>query len=333
MASAIHSVSAESKPWAWRGQTLAEFNSDHDDKLEWRIVNDGVMGGLSKGNLEVTDAGTMKFNGTLSLENNGGFSTVRTDKIKRDLSNDLGLLLRVKGDGRTYEARLASDSKYLGMEVSFAGTFETIAGEWTQVKIPFTDFKGSFRGRNLPDRKLNPADIRRLGILLADKKSGEFNLEIDYIRTYGKGQGAGNTTLTAETAEETAEYPGGPKGLIATISQDTRLSTLKTALDTAGLTTFFQWDNKLTVFAPTNDAFAALPDGQLDALLKPENKDQLIALLKGHVASGEITSEKVKSANVKTLNGPVSIDVSSVIQADLTCSDGTIHIINSVLVK
>jgi monofunctional biosynthetic peptidoglycan transglycosylase len=79
----------------------------------------------------MTPEGTMRFFGELSLENNGGFSTIRSGKVDLNLSNDLGLLLRVKGDGRTYEARLDSDARYRNMPVSFAGEFKTTAGEWT----------------------------------------------------------------------------------------------------------------------------------------------------------------------------------------------------------
>lgn len=182
-------ASDNEKPWAWRGQTIDEFDSSLTELLEWQVVNDGVMGGLSQGKVTLTDEGTMKFSGTLSLENNGGFSTVRSSGIDRDLSNDLGILLKIKGDGRDYEIRLDSDATYRGMPVSFAGKFSTKAGEWQQVKVPFSDFEGSWRGKDLPDEKLNPAVIRRVGILLGDKKSGPFHLEIDYIRTYGKGQG------------------------------------------------------------------------------------------------------------------------------------------------
>ena len=72
------------------------------------------MGGLSKGSLEFTDNETMRFFGNLSLENNGGFSLAQTKRVNLDLSRDLGLLLRVKGDGRTYEARLESDARFPG---------------------------------------------------------------------------------------------------------------------------------------------------------------------------------------------------------------------------
>jgi monofunctional biosynthetic peptidoglycan transglycosylase len=152
--------------------------------MEWQVVNDGVMGGLSEGKLTQSVTGTMIFSGMLSLENNGGFSTFRSGDLKLDLSGDLGLLLRVKGDGRTYQARLATDALFRGMEVSFAADFATQKGEWIEVKVPFASFKGSFRGLDLPKEKLDPTKVRRVSILLGDKKQGPFELEIDSIQTY-----------------------------------------------------------------------------------------------------------------------------------------------------
>ena len=165
-----------------RGQSITEF--DGKDGMDWQVVNDGVMGGLSEGKLTLNPSGTMKFSGMLSLENNGGFSTFRSGDLKLDLSGDLGLLLRVKGDGRTYQARLATDALFRGMEVSFAADFATQKGEWIEVKVPFANFKGSFRGLDLPKEKLDPAKVRRVSILLGDKKQGPFELEIDSIHTY-----------------------------------------------------------------------------------------------------------------------------------------------------
>ncbi|MDF1812912.1 MAG: CIA30 family protein [Verrucomicrobiales bacterium] len=321
-------ASAEGKPGSWRGQSITEFTSDEVEKMDWRVVNDGVMGGRSKGKLDFTGNNTMKFSGVLSLENNGGFSTARSGDLDLNLSNELGLLLRVRGDGRTYEARLDSDARYRGRVVSFAGKFETVKGEWAQVKIPFISFEGSFRGLELPDKKLNPAAVERLWILLGDKKAGPFELEVDWVRTYGKGQG--NYTES------------GTKQIIPTAVADGRFGTLKTALDTAGLTTFFQWDNALTVFAPTDEAFEKLPDGTLENLLKPENRKKLIAVLSSHVCPGDIRlSETTKSKQIKSVEGtPVRITFSdgkaqaneaNIINADVLCSDGVIHVIDRVL--
>lgn len=168
---------------AVRSHSIAEF--DDEDGIDWQVVNDGVMGGLSEGKLTPNPAGTMMFSGMLSLENNGGFSTFRSSDLKRDLSSALGLRLRVKGDGRTYQVRLATDALFRGMEVSFAAEFTTMKGEWIEVKAPFADFKGSFRGLDLPKERLDTSKVRRVSILIGDQKQGPFAVELDFIRTYG----------------------------------------------------------------------------------------------------------------------------------------------------
>ena len=84
-------------------QSVAEFTPEESGKLDWRIVDDGVMGGLSKGERDISKDGILRFFGTLSLENNGGFSSLRTGDVKLDLSGAEGVILRVKGDGRTYQ--------------------------------------------------------------------------------------------------------------------------------------------------------------------------------------------------------------------------------------
>ena len=103
------------------------------------------MGGLSKGKLDVNVDGILTFSGILSLENNGGFSSIRTEKAFKNLSSAEGLLARVKGDGRAYQVRFGTDARYRGMEVSFMAEFETKKDEWIEVKIPFDPFPESFR--------------------------------------------------------------------------------------------------------------------------------------------------------------------------------------------
>jgi monofunctional biosynthetic peptidoglycan transglycosylase len=179
------SVPAADEPPVRQGRSITEF--DGTENMKWTVVDDGVMGGLSQGRLSPSQAGIITFSGTLSLENNGGFSSFRSGDVALDLGSDLGLLLRVKGDGRTYQVRLATDARYRGMEVSFSAEFATTKGEWIEVKVPFAEFKGSFRGIDLPDQKFDPSKIRRLGILLGDKKQAPFELEIDYMRTYAAG--------------------------------------------------------------------------------------------------------------------------------------------------
>ncbi len=164
--------------------SVVEFDPKEVKSMGWQVVDDGVMGGLSKGRLKVSEEGILNFSGKLSLENNGGFSSLRTKDVKLDLSAAKGLALRVKGDGRTYQVRLGSDARFRGMEVSFMAEFTTEKGKWIGVQLPFKKFEGSFRGMKLKKEVLNSADIRRVGLLLGDKKQGDFELEVDWIRIY-----------------------------------------------------------------------------------------------------------------------------------------------------
>ncbi len=119
------------------------------------------------------------------------------------------------------------------------------------------------------------------------------------------------------------------------------LSTLVTAVKAAGLVETLSGAGPFTVFAPTNDAFAALPDGVLESLLKPENKDQLIAVLTYHVVPSAVMSNQLKDGQkVKTVQGEsIAVDMkdgakvenASVANADIKASNGVVHIVDAVI--
>jgi monofunctional biosynthetic peptidoglycan transglycosylase len=91
--------------------------------------------------------------------------------------------MRVKGDGRTFKLRLRADDRLDGP--AYEAEFETEAGAWTTVQIPFADLRPTFRGRRLPNlRPLNGAAVRQIGFMISDKRAGPFRLEIDWIRAY-----------------------------------------------------------------------------------------------------------------------------------------------------
>lgn len=153
------------------------------DNNEWYVVNDGVMGGVSQSSLKRTGEDTGIFAGVLSLENNGGFVSVRADIGRSDLSAFNGLEIRVRGDGRTYQLRVRIDDRFDG--IAYRAYFETREGEWNTVRVPFNEFLPTFRGRILRDApELDPSIIHQVGFLLADKKPGPFSLEIDYVRAW-----------------------------------------------------------------------------------------------------------------------------------------------------
>lgn len=159
------------------------FEPSSPQKLGWEIVNDGVMGGLSKGTVTMSKSGTMLFRGVLSLENNGGFSSVRSGEVPMDLSKATGVVVRVRGDGRTYQFRLMTDVRFRNRSVAFMAPFQTKAGEWVEIRIPFEAFVGTWRGDPVQSAILDPAKVEGFGIQLSDKIEGPFFLEVDWMKT------------------------------------------------------------------------------------------------------------------------------------------------------
>ena len=119
-------------------------------------------------------------------------------------------------------------------------------------------------------------------------------------------------------------------------------NTLAAALEAADLVDTLKGDGPFTVFAPTDAAFAALPAGTVESLLKPENKDQLVAVLTYHVVAGKVeAADVVKLDSATTVNGAdvsiaagdsgVTVDNANVVQTDIMASNGVIHVIDAVI--
>ncbi len=118
-------------------------------------------------------------------------------------------------------------------------------------------------------------------------------------------------------------------------------STLVAAVQAAGLAETLKGEGPFTVFAPTNAAFAALPEGTLESLLKPENKDKLVGILTYHVVAGKVMAADVKPGQVATVNGQsfevavaddeVTVDGATVVKTDVAASNGVIHVIDAVI--
>lgn len=163
-------------------RVLFDFN-DASEAEQWLIVNDNVMGGVSKGEVLLTDDSCLLFSGSISLENNGGFASIRSRPTDFGVGGFHGIRAKVKGDGRTYQFRIHTDRNLDG--IAFRYEFETVENAWVDLELPFASFVPTFRGRTLTDMELlDPAEIRQLGFLIADKKSGHFNLLIDKIMAF-----------------------------------------------------------------------------------------------------------------------------------------------------
>lgn len=163
-------------------RTVVDFAKPQEAR--WNIVNDGVMGGRSSSDVELTEDNTALFSGFLSLENNGGFASVRGRFPTLDLSAYEGVTLRVRGDGRKYQLRFRMNGSFNG--VAYGAGFETKAGEWTEVSIPFTRFQPTVRGyRPRGVGPLDPSRIQQITFLIGDKLEAPFRLEIAWVRAYG----------------------------------------------------------------------------------------------------------------------------------------------------
>lgn len=162
------------------------FDFENPGEIDrWRVVNDGVMGGLSRSEIILSDNNSAIFKGTVSLENNGGFASTRTIAHPYDLDGHEGILLRVRGDGKKYQFRLRTDDRFDG--ISYRREFATETNTWMEIGIPFKEFEPTFRGRILKDVKpIAPEAIQQLGLLIANKQAEKFQLEIDWIKAYKK---------------------------------------------------------------------------------------------------------------------------------------------------
>ncbi|MEM7115125.1 MAG: CIA30 family protein [Chloroflexota bacterium] len=160
--------------------TLILFNFI-DGEPTWYTVNDDVMGGVSRSSVSVnSETAVLNFSGNVSLENNGGFASIRSRAKEYNLSAFDGITIRVRGDGNTYRFRIRTEKT--GPDISYTSIFETEANMWQEVFIPFADMVPLYRGFVVRDAGLlDPATIRSFGLMMTDKQEGEFMLEVEQI--------------------------------------------------------------------------------------------------------------------------------------------------------
>ena len=159
-----------------QSQTLFDF-SKKTPKSSWTIVDDVVMGGRSEGHFNITTEGYGEFSGTVSLENNGGFSSVRHRLQPVAVKQATRIRIRLKGDGKTYQFRIKHSNRSY---YSYTRSFET-TGEWEEVVLPLKDFYPVYRGRELNLPNFDQEQIEELAFLIANKKPQSFSLLIDKI--------------------------------------------------------------------------------------------------------------------------------------------------------
>ena len=156
------------------------------------------------------------------------------------------------------------------------------------------------------------------------------------IRSYIKNSILGATIMAATAANSYAA------DIVDTAVEAGSFNTLVSAIQAAELVDVLKGEGPYTVFAPTDEAFASLPEGTVESLLKPENREQLVAVLTYHVIPGKVMSDDVsgKQLSVETVQGSevevngmsgVSVDGAKVVKANIVADNGVIHVIDKVI--
>lgn len=155
---------------------IFDFNKK-SNLQNWTIVDDVVMGGRSSGSFGLSSEGHGVFEGSVSLKNNGGFSSVRYNFEKIVIKEFTKISLKVKGDGKQYQFRIKSNSSdYFSYIFSFSTT-----GEWQEITIPLNQMSPSFRGRKLNRPNFSEDSFEEIAFLIGNKKEETFKLLIDKI--------------------------------------------------------------------------------------------------------------------------------------------------------
>lgn len=160
--------------------SIFEFDS-HDEIDTFYPIDDRVMGGVSNSCLSIAEDSVASFHGTVSLENNGGFASVRAPLNCLDFADASTLKLQVKGDGKCYKLRLFNVATF--DSVAFEQSFRPLMGIWHEVALPLESFRAVWRGRPVANsHKFQTAQVCALGLMISEKQIGEFELLVDWIR-------------------------------------------------------------------------------------------------------------------------------------------------------
>jgi monofunctional biosynthetic peptidoglycan transglycosylase len=161
---------------------LLDFE-DTDKSGRWMVVNDDVMGGVSRSNVKLHSDGYLLFGGEVSTNYGGGFASVRTDYKNWEIEKYEGFILRVKGDGKTYQFRCRLGNNI--NQIAYRHYLQADNEDWQEIILPFKEFLPTYRGRvltNIP--QLDPKEIKQFGFMISDKQVGKFHLKIDWIGVY-----------------------------------------------------------------------------------------------------------------------------------------------------
>jgi len=146
---------------------------------DWRIVDDVVMGGKSSGDFHINESGNGVFEGSVSLKNNGGFSSLRHSETFH-IQSRKNIRIHLKGDGSNYQFRVKSDDSD---RHSYIAEFPT-SGEWETIEIQLSSMYPAFRGRKLSIANFDQDQIVEMAFLIGNKKAQKFKLEINSIELF-----------------------------------------------------------------------------------------------------------------------------------------------------
>lgn len=160
-------------------KVLFDF-ADLDAANVWHAIDDRVMGGISHSTLRHDPAGHAVFEGTVSLERNGGFASVRTSPGERGLPGAQACLIELRGDNKEFKLSLLTDDGFDSL--NYQASFAPKGTDWQTLHLPLAEFRARFRGREVTDAPpLAPARIRQVGLMIAARQAGAFELHIRRI--------------------------------------------------------------------------------------------------------------------------------------------------------
>ncbi|MEM7110548.1 MAG: CIA30 family protein [Bacteroidota bacterium] len=159
--------------------TRIDFGSE-DGQTDWRVVNDGVMGGLSTGEVKYSET-SMTFSGDVSLENNGGFASIRSAYAKRDLSVFKKIKIKYRSEGYDFGLSLSRDRRF--WIPNYKQNLPQTDGQWKTIEFDLMEFKEYYVGRPT-GAKIDGdllAQIIQIGLITNEKRAGAFKIEVDYL--------------------------------------------------------------------------------------------------------------------------------------------------------
>lgn len=155
---------------------IFDFNKQSDIS-DWEIVNDMVMGGSSNSEFYLNEEGNGIFKGTVSLENNGGFASLRHRFTRIKITGHKKVMIHLKGDGKRYQFRAKTNKED---QQAYIHYFET-TGQWQTIEITLSELKPTFRGRKLNMPNFPAEELEEVGFMIGNKMNENFELIIDKI--------------------------------------------------------------------------------------------------------------------------------------------------------